>query len=78
MFRLEVSHLQALTTFSLKMLCPLWDPIVFTVVEYVLAEDSRKVYNYSVTYRLCLNIKTLNHKDPFFTVRQCTAGALLC
>ena len=46
------------------MLCPLWDPIVFTVVEYVLATLSGKVYNYkSVTYRLCLNSKTLNHDD---------------
>ena len=35
MFRLEVSHLQALTTFRYQMLCPLWDPVVFTVVEYI-------------------------------------------
>ena len=47
--------------FCYLMLCPLWDPIVFTVVEYVLATVSRKVYN----YRLCLNIKTLNHEDSF-------------
>ena len=28
------------------MLCPLWDPIVFATVEYVLAKVSRKVYDY--------------------------------
>ena len=26
MFRLEVSHLQALTIFCYQMFCPLWDP----------------------------------------------------
>jgi len=41
MFRLEVSHLQALTIL-LPDACPLWDPIVFRVVEYVLA----KFYDY--------------------------------
>ena len=42
MFRLEVSHLQALKQFCYQMLCPLWDPIVFTAVEYTLAN----VYDY--------------------------------
>jgi hypothetical protein len=32
--------------FCYQILCPLWDPIVFTVVEYVLAKVSRKVYDY--------------------------------
>jgi hypothetical protein len=26
------------------MVCPLWDPTVFTIVEYVLATVSRKVF----------------------------------
>ena len=33
MFQLKGSHFQALTTFRYQMLCPLWDPIVFTIVE---------------------------------------------
>ena len=37
----KVSHLQALTIL-LKILCLLWDPTVFTVMEYVLA----KIYDY--------------------------------
>jgi len=32
--------------FCYQMLYPLWDPIVFTVVEYVLATVSRKVYDH--------------------------------
>jgi len=36
------------------MLCPLWDPIVFTVVEYVLAKVFRKVYNYKVLLTGCV------------------------
>ena len=47
MFLLEVSHLQALTTFSLPDALPNFgDPIVFTVAEYILAKVSRKVYDY--------------------------------
>ena len=50
--------------FCYQMLCPRWDPTVFLTVEYVLAEVSRKVYDYRLCcYRLCLNIKTLNHED---------------
>ena len=45
------------------MLCPLWDPILFTTVEYVLSKVSRKVYDYKEL--LMLNIKTLNHEDSF-------------
>ena len=30
------------------MLCPLWDPIVFTIVEYVLAKVSRKVFKFKI------------------------------
>jgi len=41
------------------MLCPLWDPIVFTVVEYVLATVSRRVYNYKVL--LTGYVETLKH-----------------
>jgi len=36
MFRLEIGHLQAyFCQLSHKMLCTLWDPIVFTSVEYI-------------------------------------------
>jgi len=36
MFRLKVSHLQALTTFSVtRCFAHFWDPTVFTVVEYI-------------------------------------------
>jgi len=38
MFRLNVSHLQAPIQFRYQMLCPLWDPIVFTFVDYLLAK----------------------------------------
>ena len=40
--------------FCYQMLCPLWDPIVSTVVEYVLAKVSRKVYNYEVLLTGCV------------------------
>jgi hypothetical protein len=40
--------------FCYQMLYPLWDPIVFTVVEYVLAKVSRKVYNYKVLLTGCV------------------------
>jgi len=53
MFRLEISHLQALTILLPDAL-PLWDPIVFTVVEYVLARVSRKVYDYKVLLTGCV------------------------
>ena len=46
MFRLEVSHLQALTTFSLPDALPSLRSHGFTAVEYVLAKVSRKVYDY--------------------------------
>ena len=46
MFRLEVSHLQALI-----ILLPDALP---TVVEYVLAKVSRKVYNYKVFLTDCV------------------------
>jgi len=40
MFRLKVSHLQALKKFfRYQMLCPFWDPIVFTIVEYILVKN---------------------------------------
>ena len=36
MFRLQISHLQAyFCHLSHKMLCTLWDPIVFTFMEYI-------------------------------------------
>jgi len=36
MFRLLISHLQAyFCQLSHKMLCTLWDPIVFTFMEYM-------------------------------------------
>ena len=41
------------------MLCPLWDPIVFTVVECVLATVYRKVYNYKMLLIGC--VETLKH-----------------
>jgi len=43
MFRLDVSLLQAPIQFRYQMLCPLWDPIVFTFVDYLLAKAFRKV-----------------------------------
>jgi len=50
------------------MLCPLWDPIVFTTVEYVLAKVSRKVYNYKVLLnRLCL---TFRHHASYIQDRR--------
>jgi len=57
MFRLKVSHLQAL---RYQMLCLIWDPIVFTIVEYIYLKLSKKVsilFIKCVIYRLCLNIK---------------------
>jgi hypothetical protein len=44
------------------MLCPLWDPTVFTVVEYILVKTFKKVLILFIKcfiYRLCLNIKIL-------------------
>jgi len=61
MFRLEVSHLQALKkNFHCQMLCPLWDPIVFTVMEYVLAKVSRNVYDYKELLQTVFNLLTPN------------------
>jgi len=54
MFRLEVSHLQALTILLPDALSTVGDPIMFTVVEYVLAKVSRKVCNYKVLLRDCV------------------------
>ena len=66
MFRLNVSHLQAPIQFHYQMLCPLWDPIVFTFVDYLLAKAFQKSFNYrGVIFRLCLSIKTTKHKNSF-------------
>ena len=65
MFRPEVSHLQVLNNiFRYQMLCPLWDPIVFTVVECILVKNSPPpkvliLFIKCFIYRFCLNIKTL-------------------
>jgi hypothetical protein len=50
------------------MICPLWDPIVFTVVEYIQLKLSKKkvliLFVKCVIYRLCINIKMF--KQFFF------------
>ena len=52
MFRLQIRHLQAyFCHLSHKMLCTLWDPIVFTSMEYIkLNHLSQRVW----TCKLCL------------------------
>ena len=62
MFRLEVSHLQTLTTFSLPDALPtlrshsVYSCGICTGLQFMITKSC---------YRLCLNIKTSNHEDSF-------------
>jgi len=54
MFRLQTSHLQAyFCHLSQKMLCTLWDPIVFTSIEYIkLNHLSQSVWRVNCKHNL--------------------------
>ena len=68
MFRLKVIF-RPLQHFRYHMLCPIWDPIVFTIVEYIQLKLSKYVlilFIKCVIYRLCLKIKIIKMFLKFF------------
>jgi hypothetical protein len=73
MFRLKISHLQAyFCHLSHKMLCTLWDSIVFTTIEYVKLNASQP--RLVLTSYLSSNFLTKNFVDschPFHIPCQC-------